>query len=587
VGRRLDGLAPGARSLVAVAAVLGREVDGELLVAVAAVDAAEALVAMKELLARQVLEEVRPGRFRFVHDKLRETAYERLIDGEPRRREMHRQAAATIEQRYAGASGFEHRYSELAHHFTEAGDLGKAIDYLEKAGEQAQRNFANREAVRFLGDALALDEKAGFASDVVRRAAWERQLGNAFLGLGKLVESQQHLHAAVALLGSPMPASRARLVGGFVSQALVQLAHRLVPTRIASEERARAVLIEAARAYDLLMPVSYFVTGELPRILYATLRNLNLSERAGPSPELALAYANAHVTTGLIPWFSLAESYGRRARQVLEGVSDPAVRSWVYVLLGSNAIGVAAWPVAFEAGQAALAIAEEVGFRRRMEEALGVLGTAHFLHGDFASARDISQRTWDSAMRGDPQTQVWGASGVAQACICLGEIDRAVAATDAGVRCLAQNLGRPEKIIAYGVAALARLRAGDHERARELAVLGAEAISQGTPIAFYCIGAYSFVAEVFLDLWERERGGGREALARLARRSVKEVARSAKVFPVHRPRAHWLWGRVEQQCGRPARARRRFEKSLEAARALDEPYDASLASQSLAALGAG
>ena len=68
---------------------------------------------------------------------------------------------------------------------------------------------------------------------------------------------------------------------------------------------------------------------------------------------------------GLIPWFSLARTYGRRAHEILEGVTDPAVRSWVYVLAGAYATGVGAWDEAISLGERADAIAEEVGFRRR------------------------------------------------------------------------------------------------------------------------------------------------------------------------------------------------------------------------------
>jgi tetratricopeptide (TPR) repeat protein len=581
VSRRLHGLGAEARALAEVAAVLGREVDGELLVAVAGVEPGAALGPIKELLSRQVLEEVRPGRFRFFHDKLRETASENMEAG--RRRALHGAAVRAIEARAAGRGGLELVYGELAHHATLADDLAKAIDYLEKAGEQAQRSFANHEAVRFFGEALALDARAGHVAAPIRRAAWERQLGNAYLGLGRLVESQQHLHAAVALLATPMPQTTARLTAGLLGQALVQLGHRLWP-RPGSAGGDRPVLLEAARAYDLLMPVSYFVTGELVRILYATLRNLNLAERAGPSPELALAYANAQVTTGLIPWTSLAERYGRRLHETLEGVDDPAVRSWSYVLAGSYACGVGACEEAIALGEKAAAIATEVGFRRRLEEGLGVQGAAQNLRGDFRAGRDISHALWESALRGDPQTQVWGAAGEAQNCLVLGEPERALLAVERAERCLARDLGRPEKIICYGVLALTALRNGDRARAREAAERALEAIAGGAPIAFYCITAYSCVAETLVALLAGEPPGSpaAAALSRLTRQACAEVERSAKVFPVHRPRALLLSGHYEALRSRPARARRLWRRAAAAAARMNLPYDEALATLALA-----
>ncbi len=42
----------------------------------------------------------------------------------------------------------------------------------------------------------------------IRRARWEHQLGDAYLGLGQLAPEQEHLHAALALLGPPDPGQR-------------------------------------------------------------------------------------------------------------------------------------------------------------------------------------------------------------------------------------------------------------------------------------------------------------------------------------------------------------------------------------------
>ncbi len=562
----------------------GAEFDGDLLVAVAGVERDAALVAIKELLARQVIEETVPGRFRFVHDKLREIAYERVA--EARRASLHREAAHTIERRHAGGSGFSLLYSELAHHFAEGGELERAIAYLEKAAEQSQRDFANRETARFLTDALALDDRAPVKVDVLRRASWERQIGNAYLGLGRLPESRAHLHNAVALLGYSVPEPRPRLALGLLREVATQVVHRFrMPRHERHTQGERAVILEAARGYDLLVPVTYYVTGDLLPILFVTVANLNLAERAGPSPELALAYVSSHLTVGLIPWSSLAATYGKKAHEALVGVTDPSVRTWVYVLAGAYATGVGQWDVAFDLGNKALVIAQDVGFKRRIEEAQGVLGTAHNLHGDFEQARDISQRTYESGLRGDPQTQVWGLAGVAQACTQLAQTERALVTAKEAEKCLVHKLGRPEKIITYGVLALAYLRAGEEDLARRTAELGAACQAEGNPISFYCIHAYSCIAEVFLDLFERARGGPskeREKLQKQALRACKEVDGSARIFSVHRPRALLLRGRYEALAGNLERARRLWEKTIPAAAALDLAYEEGLAELALA-----
>jgi len=263
------------------------------------------------------------------------------------------------------------------------------------------------------------------------------------------------------------------------------------------------------------------------------------------------------------------------------------VRSWCYVLAGSYACGVGAGDRAIDFGARAQAIGEQVGFHRRVEEGLGVQGAAHNLAGRFRQGRDISHALWASALRGDPQTQVWGASGEAQNCLVLGEPARALAAVERAERCLAQDLGRPEKIICLGVLSLTALRNGDRARARAAAEAVIAEMAAGAPIAFYCITAYSCVAETCLEMWaeaiEQQRPESeRAALALLARRACREVARSAKVFPVHRSRALLLRGRLAALLGRSGSARRLWQRAKLVAQRVKLPYDEALIDHAVA-----
>src|SRR5207249_7486055 len=102
---------------------------------------------------------------------------------------LHREVAQWYERTHA--EDLAPHYPLLAHHWSRAEEDARAIDYLEKAGEQALRDGAYHEAVRFLGEALALDERSrsrGTPDDPLRRARWERWMGEAYLDLGRLAE---------------------------------------------------------------------------------------------------------------------------------------------------------------------------------------------------------------------------------------------------------------------------------------------------------------------------------------------------------------------------------------------------------------
>ena len=72
---------------------------------------------------RQVLEEGSGGALRFMHDKLREVAYETLHD--ERRQDLHRRAAEGIETLFAERLG--EWQAALGHHWEQAGKQGRRV----------------------------------------------------------------------------------------------------------------------------------------------------------------------------------------------------------------------------------------------------------------------------------------------------------------------------------------------------------------------------------------------------------------------------------------------------------------------------
>jgi predicted ATPase/serine/threonine protein kinase len=149
---RLDGLSSSGRNVLETAAVFGREVETDLLECAGLPDAG-LMIALQELLAAQVLEACPNGVYRFLHDKLREVVYTRLPAG--RRRELHRNAALTLETRYSGDEDFARHSPSLAHHWqqsinedeAEPDRVARALDYLEKSAGQTTQSGLMLEAV--------------------------------------------------------------------------------------------------------------------------------------------------------------------------------------------------------------------------------------------------------------------------------------------------------------------------------------------------------------------------------------------------------------------------------------------------------
>jgi predicted ATPase/class 3 adenylate cyclase len=81
--------------------------------------------------------------FAFRHALTREVAYNRMLYSQ--RRELHRSLALWYEQHHA--DNLEPVLTTLAHHWTEAGEVEQACEYLALASDQALNNGMSREAV--------------------------------------------------------------------------------------------------------------------------------------------------------------------------------------------------------------------------------------------------------------------------------------------------------------------------------------------------------------------------------------------------------------------------------------------------------
>jgi predicted ATPase/class 3 adenylate cyclase len=148
IANRMDGLEPRVDLTLKVASVVGRTFSAELLRDVYPVTiGARHLDGCLDTLVRRdltLVEQSPPATaYAFRHVLIRDVAYGRMLFGQ--RRELHRAIAEWHEQRFAG--NLAPVYATLAHHFTQAGLVDKACDYLSLASVQAINHGMGREAV--------------------------------------------------------------------------------------------------------------------------------------------------------------------------------------------------------------------------------------------------------------------------------------------------------------------------------------------------------------------------------------------------------------------------------------------------------
>jgi DNA-binding CsgD family transcriptional regulator len=133
-----------------LAAVMGRRFDFALLQELLGVNEGELTLMLKGLVQAQLVVEESAEHFEFRHALTREAIYTTLLLRE--RQAYHRLVGEATERLY-GTSIHPH-LADLSYHYYTGGLWQKALDYSQKAGEQARRLYSQREAVVYYSRAL-------------------------------------------------------------------------------------------------------------------------------------------------------------------------------------------------------------------------------------------------------------------------------------------------------------------------------------------------------------------------------------------------------------------------------------------------
>jgi len=594
VTARLDRLNAADQLTVKVASVIGRSFELSTLLDVHPVEGSDALIrpclsTLEKLdIARREKRELTTYFFR--HVILHEVAYNLLLGGQ--RRELHASVADWYEGRFA--EDLSPHHGLLAWHLERAVLPARALRHLERAGELALRQHANREAIGFLERAgeLATSSELKSTSDVptdLMRGQWEREIGDAYYALGQLPDATKHLERAAAILGRPRPGNVVVLVVMLVVATMVQLAHRAAPHMFEApgSERARRRL-ELARAYIRLGEIAYFHS-DFVFLSLAILHGVNLAKTSGPCPELVRAFSMLSVTAAAVPVSWLSRYYSKRATDIGGRLEESGALAFALTLKALNLYGLGQTKVPRAALEEAVQIAERLGDMRRYEESRALLAHVELLEGDFVSARDAFAKVFELAhRRDDVQPQIWGLVGRFVSALHLGRSGLTAEGPERACEIVKErNAVLGDGIYAAGVAALARRVCGDLDGARSKAEEGLELLRSTMPTSVYALEGYCGVTETLVSLYVESASSPAdrdEALRVLAHAACRGLSRFAYPFSVAGPRAALFRARYQFAIGRPVAARRLARKSLARAEKLSLGYDCARAHALLANL---
>jgi tetratricopeptide (TPR) repeat protein len=390
---RLDRL-PTIREIAQIGSILGREFGYEMLQAICAFEETELQTGLDRLVDDELLYQRgrRPrARYIFKHALVQDAAYQSLL--KRTRQYYHQQVAELLEARYPEI--VRAQPEQVAHHYAQAANDQKAVQYLTSYADKAAAAYAHAEAIAAIAAACCHAE---------RLPAEERDIRVVTL----IVRQAQSLH----FLGR--------------RQEIVEL---LLHHRDRLNGIGDAALVAE---YYFWLGFAHAWLGHRSDAADCLNRSLDEATRAGSEAikgRVQRALATECVYSGRP--LSEAVAYARQAIASLERTDDRFWLSQALFTLSYCCIFAGDFESALEAASRLEAFGDTTGIRRARANAAMLAGLSRAMRGEAADAIALCERALDVAP--DTFETAFVLACLGRACWEAGDTARAVSALERAV----------------------------------------------------------------------------------------------------------------------------------------------------------
>ena len=554
---RVDVLPPEEQLLLKVSSAVGGPFAAELLQSVYPADVPlhDIRAMLDGLVARELLRVVGTctgSEYEFRHAVTEEVTYNLLSFAQ--RQLLHAAIATALEKDHAGR--LEPLCGQLARHWELAGEKLRAIEYLERAAEQALRSHANRDAIQYIGRAFELSDGGLSGDGNARFSRWETLLGDAYTELADFDRSLPHYERALTLVGQRIARKpserRIDLIAHVAEQAWLRLAPpRLVRRKLVDLETSHRVAHVRERLAE-----RHFFRNESTAVLDETLAAVNFAERGGAVTEVISGYSALAIGLGMSGLLRPARFYRDRAMSLAGRFGPTPEAARAYMLSAVLEYGLGGWEESERFAKQSLSLYRQLGDRARARTVLTVLASGCILRGDIDEADRLQRENSEDVELETLQGTAWRLAAKVMISTIRGRVE-----TD-DLQQLSE-IGDAKLVSADQLLCLGTLAAGYLQRdAISKALIAADrglVLLRDTGILWgnYIYGA-SGVIEVYLACWAMK------PLSAVSQADVRNKAllacecarRATRHSPVCRPRALLLSGRAASLSGKSGRARK-------------------------------
>lgn len=535
---RIQLLSLDARHTLECAAIVGGQIEAELLANLCELDEPRFLSALDDLLNRQLLQsETETHLLQFAHDSLREQTYEAIP--RTRRKALHH-AVATLLEREPPSPFLS---STLAHHWERGGVRDRALKLLIQAAQRAVESGAAREALALTDRIWQLCEPGElprFDLTMGQRRTVSLLSAKAAWGVSEIDLCERHARTILRHDGIELPSTRPAWAFRLLAAGIRQMTRHLFGRPVARQQALPPTHPTQLRHMQVQALILYmqckFSRNQILEMLATCFVSANAAEDAQLSP--SITYSIIGATAGSMKLRRARDYYFRRSHACAHATQNDYAIVSTRVSEASCYMAAADWSRFDNSITQGQAVAIRIGALTEACALAGMASNAALLREGPHRALELAEaNTANLRHHSNAAMLAWSLLTEAECALLLGDLERAHAATVEARPILEHESGVTARANADGLLAALAYCQGDLEAAQHHATITLRGLQAGMPLAFHraalCYGATTWL------LLHKHAGqpGSRQAyawreLGRKMRATFRLLQRTAKRSPL-------------------------------------------------------
>lgn len=579
---RVDRLRPDMQFTLKVASVIGRRFGLKALQSVhpQRIDLPALDEQLGEIRARDFVDQVSAlpdPEHMFQHILMHEAVYGLLPFSN--RRELHRAVVTWIEDHVEDARTTQKL--ALAHHWSMAGQPERALEYWEKAADEARASGAYPEAARLYERALeALEATQGIPKNV-RSARMHFALGDIFTRFGDRDRAYDQHILGLKIVGIDWPESNLQLglaiLRAIGKQIWIRL-RGLEPDPDKPVLERELVIADGIESFANL----FFFMQRLNDLLLTVIMGLNYSELANSLPSARRNYAQFALSLSIAKLHKISDYYLRKFNKLVNEDAGDFDQAQEFGYAAMHALGRAEFEEGKRYIRFGLSKTDWVNARSVLD-ITSFSRVPDFFKGDFVQAQkdlDFYEAAVANASSEEKQHPCFLRIAKGEFYLLTGHYHRA-----AEVLNEAQALLLPgysfDRINILGLRAITEYRLGNTQTAWDIANEALDLMGPTPPMGFYAFYAYAGVADYFLCVLETEAtqvfGVPRSELMRRTALAIKALKNFSTSFALAKGQHLIMHSRYLQVQGKDQKALSAARSAVARAREVGMRHDEACA----------